>query len=295
LTPVLVGRGEELHRIAKENQLSLNDIEILDLDQKKKEVKDAAFQYYELRKHKGLTYHQAQQTLEKPLYFATMLLKNGAVDGVISGSMSPTADVIRASVQVVKTAPGISVVSGAMIMASPHKELGNDGLFVFADVGVNPNPDSEQLAQIACSSAQTAKALLNFDPQVALLSFSTKGSARHGDVDKVLSALESAQKMEPELKIDGELQLDAAIIPKVGESKAKGSKVAGRANVLIFPDLDAGNIGYKLVQRFGKAIAAGPIIQGLRLPMNDLSRGCKVEDIYHLAAITAVQAQMTEK
>lgn len=290
--PLLIGKEDEIQKLAKEKNIRLEGVSIYDTVKNEKEVKDLAYALYELRKEKGMSIHEATKTLERTLYVSTMLLKQNKIHGVVTGSMSPTADVIRAAGLIIKCLPGIGKASGAMIMASSKKELGSDGLFIFADVAVQEQPTAEELGQIAVASAGTAKALLGVEPIVAMLSFSTKGSAKHKDIDKVLEAMAIAKKLDPNLIIDGEMQLDAAIIPSVGQSKAKGSPVAGKANVLVFPDLDAGNIGYKLTQRFGDAIAAGPVLQGFKAPLNDLSRGCLVEDIYHTAAITACQAMM---
>jgi phosphate acetyltransferase len=218
------------------------------------------------------------------------MIKNGDVDGEVAGAMNATGDVLRPAFQFVKTMPGISVVSGAFIMILKDKEYGNNGLLVFADCAVHPNPTDRELAEIAIATANTTRAIAGFEPRVAMLSFSTKGSAKHEMCDKVINATKFAREMAPDLKIDGELQADAAIIPSIGRSKAPGSEIAGYANVLIFPTLEAGNIAYKLVQRLGHAEAIGPILQGMAAPINDLSRGCSVSDIVNLVAITANQA-----
>ncbi len=246
--------------------------------------------FYELRKHKGVTKEEARSIVIDPLYFGTMLVHTDRVAGMVAGSINATGDVLRPSFQIIKTKPGVSVVSGAFIMQVPDCEYSSKGTFVFADCGVNPNPNDKQLAEIAITSAQTATCLLDLDPVVAMLSFSTKGSASHESVDKVVRATEIAKKQAPDLKIDGELQLDAAIVQSVADSKSPNSNVAGKANVLVFPDLQSGNIGYKLTQRLAKATALGPILQGIAKPVNDLSRGCSVEDIINIVAITSVQS-----
>ena len=245
---------------------------------------------FEIRKKKGMTMEEAIRLVEDPLYLGILLIKNKEVDGEVSGAEHATGDVLRPAFQIVKTLPGISVVSGAFIMIMKDKQWGDNGIMVFADCAAHPNPNEEELAQIAVASAHTAKAIAGLDPRVAMLSFSTKGSAKHEMVDKVVNATRIAQEMAPDLKIDGELQADAAIVPKVGASKAPGSPIAGKANVLVFPTLEVGNIAYKLVQRLAGAEAIGPIMQGMAAPINDLSRGCSVDDIVNLVAITANQA-----
>ena len=233
---------------------------------------------------------QAIKLAEDPLYLAPLMIKKGDADGEIAGACNATSSVLRPAFQIVKTAPGVSVVSGMFIMVLKDNTLGEDGVMTFADCAVCPDPTAEELAQIAISTAETTKALAGFEPRVAMLSFSTKGSAKHERIDKVIEATRIAKERCPEIMLDGEMQLDAAIVPEVGASKAPGSPVAGKANVLVFPSLEAGNIGYKLVQRFAGATAIGPILQGLAAPINDLSRGCSAEDIYLTVAVAAVQS-----
>lgn len=244
----------------------------------------------EIRKGKGMTEEEASKLIEDPLYLGVLMIKNGDADGEVSGADHATGDVLRPAFHYVKTAPGISVVSGAFIMILRDKEFGEEGILIFADSAVHPDPTEKQLAEIAIASAGTAKALCGFEPKVALLSFSTKGSAKHEMVDKVIKAAEIAKQMAPGIMIEGELQADAALVEAIGQKKAPGSKIAGKANVLIFPDLNCGNIAYKLVQRLAHAEAIGPVLQGMAAPINDLSRGCSVNDIVSMIAITANQA-----
>ncbi len=246
----------------------------------------------ELRQKKGMTEEQARELLlNNYLYYGVMMVKMGDADGMVSGACHSSADTLRPCLQILKTKPGTKLVSAFFLMVVPDCDMGDNGTFIFSDAGLEQNPDPEKLANIAISSAESFRILTGHEPVVAMLSHSTKGSAKHADVDKVVEATRIAHELDPELKLDGELQLDAAIVPEVGASKAPGSEVAGHANVLIFPDLDAGNIGYKLVQRLGKAEAYGPLTQGIAAPVNDLSRGCSAEDIAGVVAITAVQAQ----
>lgn len=244
-----------------------------------------------IRAHKGLTADEARELILDPLYYATMMVKMGDADGLVAGAINSTGNVLRPALQIIKTAPGISVVSSCFIMEVLYEEYGHNGVLIFADCAVNPNPNAEQLAEIAVTSAKTGKDLVGLDPKVAMLSFSTKGSASHEHVDKVVEATQIAKKLDPNLMIDGELQADAALVESVGKLKSPDSDVAGKANILVFPDLQSGNISYKLVERLGNAVAVGPICQGIAKPVNDLSRGCSVEDIVNVVAITAVQAQ----
>jgi len=244
----------------------------------------------EIRKNKGMTSEEASKLIEDPLYLGVLMIKNGDADGEVSGADHATGDVLRPAFHYVKTAPGISVVSGAFIMILPDKTFGENGILIFADGAVHPDPTDKELAEITVATAHTARAIAGFEPRIALLSFSTKGSAKHELVDKVVSATRIAKEMAPELMIDGELQGDAALVEAIGQKKAPGSMIAGKANVLIFPNLDCGNIAYKLVQRLAHAEAIGPILQGMAAPINDLSRGCSVNDIVCMIAITANQA-----
>lgn len=287
---ILIGNPEKIKQTA--NSMGLHYIDkakIVDpLNFEKKDAYVDAF--VEIRKSKGLTKEEAAKLLEDPLYLGVMMIKQGDADGEVAGAINATGNVLRPAFQIVKTLPGISVVSGAFIMILKDKSLGEDGMFIFADCAVHPDPTDKELAQIAICSAKTAKVIAGIEPRVAMLSFSTKGSAKHELCDKVIRATNIVKEMEPGLQIDGELQLDAAIVESIGKSKCPDSKIAGKANVLVFPDLQSGNIGYKLVQRLADAEAIGPVLQGMAAPINDLSRGCSVSDIVNLIAITANQA-----
>ncbi len=251
---------------------------------------------FDIRKSKGMTMEQAATLVENPLYLGCLIIKNGDADGQLAGARNTTGDVLRPALQIIKTVPGITVVSGAMLLLTHAPEYGQNGLLLMGDVAVTPVPTAEQLAQIAVCTAQTAKAVAGIEePKVALLSFSTKGSAKHELVDKVVEAVKLTKELDPNLQVDGELQADAALVPEIGQSKAPGSTIAGHANVLIVPSLEVGNISYKLVQRLGHADAIGPILQGIARPVNDLSRGCSIEDVYRMIAITANQAIAAKK
>ncbi len=250
-----------------------------------------AAQLYELRKAKGMTEEQAAKLVKDPMYYGIMMVKMGDADGLVSGAIHSTGDMLRPALQIIKAKPGMKTVSSCFLMECPNKAYGDNGVMIFSDCGVIPNPTAEELANIALGAADSARSLAGMEPRIAMLSFSTKGSAKHENVTKVQEATALAKEMAPDLMLDGELQLDAAIVPSVGALKAPGSEVAGKANTLIFPDLQAGNIGYKLVQRLAGAEAYGPILQGIAKPCNDLSRGCSVEDIVATVAITAAQAQ----
>ena len=245
---------------------------------------------FQLRQKKGMTIEQALELVKNPLYLGCLIIKNGDADGQLAGARNTTGDVLRPALQIIKTSPGITCVSGAMLLLTHAPECGDNGVLVMGDVAVTPVPDANQLAQIAVCTARTAQAVAGITPRVAMLSFSTKGSAKHEVVDKVVEAFNIAKEMDPSLLIDGELQADAALVPSVGQSKSPGSPIAGKANVLVVPSLEVGNIGYKLVQRLGHATAVGPILQGIARPVNDLSRGCSIEDVYMMVAITANQA-----
>lgn len=293
---ILIGNPAKVEAMCKEYGLEhIGKATLIDPENNPKSEEYAEL-LAELRKKKGMTIEQARELVKNPLYLGCMIIKTEGADGQISGALSTTGDTLRPALQIIKCAPGISCVSGAMLLITKQPQYGENGVLVVGDVAVTPMPDAGQLAQIAVCTAQTAKSVAGFaDPRVAMLSFSTKGSAKHEVVDKVVEATRMAKDLAPDLKIDGELQADAALVPSVGEKKAPGSDIAGHANVLVFPNLEVGNIGYKLVQRLGDAVAIGPILQGIARPVNDLSRGCSVEDIYYLVAITACQAMDAKK
>ena len=293
---ILIGNPEKVHALAEEKGLkTIHKATLIDPENCEKSEEYAQL-LCELRKKKGMTIEQARELVKNPLYLGCMIIKTEGADGQISGALSTTGDTLRPALQIIKCQPGITCVSGGMLLISKQKQYGEDGVLVVGDVAVTPMPDANQLSQIAVCTAQTARAVAGFaEPRVAMLSFSTKGSATHEVVDKVIEATRLAKELDPELKIDGELQADAALVPSVGQKKAPGSDIAGKANVLVFPCLEVGNIAYKMVQRLGDAIAIGPVLQGIARPVNDLSRGCSVDDIYYMVAITACQAMDAKK
>ena len=292
---ILIGNPDEIMGLAKEWGLeNIGKATIINpADHPKKE--EYAQLLCELRKKKGMTIEEARALVENPLYLGCLIIKAGDADGQLAGAQNTTGDVLRPALQIIKTTPGITCVSGGMLLLTQAPECGENGVLFVGDVAVTPMPDANQLAQIAVCTAQTAQAVAGLDPRVAMLSFSTKGSAKHEVVDKVTEALAIAKEMAPELKIEGELQADAALVPRIGQSKAPGSEIAGYANVLVFPCLEVGNIAYKLVERLGHATAIGPVLQGIARPVNDLSRGCSIDDIYNMVAITANQAIAAKK
>lgn len=287
---ILLGNVEEIQEKAREWGLgNISKATLID-PQNSEKSEEYAQMLFELRKKKGMTLEEARKKVTDPLYYGCMIIKSGDADGQLAGARNTTGDVLRPALQIIKTAPGITCVSGAMLLLTHAPECGDNGVLVMGDVAVTPVPDANQLAQIAICTARTAKAVAGIEPRVAMLSFSTHGSAKHEVVDKVVEATRIAHEMDPELLLDGELQADAALVPSVGASKAPGSPIAGKANVLVAPSLEVGNIGYKLVQRLGHATAVGPILQGIARPVNDLSRGCSIDDVYKMIAITANQA-----
>ena len=288
---VLIGNKEEILQKAREMGVDIAKANIVDPNTSDKQ-QEYVEKFYELRKAKGMTEEKAAQLMKDPVFYGMMMVKTGEADGLVSGAAHSTADTLRPALQILKTAPGTKLVSAFFLMVVPNCEYGENGTFVFSDCGLNENPDSEALSEIALSSAKSFEQLVGKAPKVAMLSYSTYGSAKSELTEKVINATNLVKEKMPTLEVDGELQLDAALVPEVAKSKAPASKVAGNANTLIFPDLNAGNIGYKLVQRLGKAEAYGPLCQGIAKPVNDLSRGCSSSDIAGVVAITAVQAQM---
>ena len=287
---ILIGNEEEVRKLAKERNIDIGETKIID---PAVSIETARYskELYELRKSKGMTEEQAEKLVLEPVYFGMMMVKLNEADGLVSGAAHSTSDTLRPALQILKTAPGTKLVSAFFVMVVPNCKYGENGTFIFADSGLNEEPDSEKLSEIAISSSKSFEQLVGTQPKVAMLSYSTYGSAHSASTEKVIEATKLVKEKEPNLLVDGELQLDAAIIPEIAKSKAPESTVAGEANVLIFPDLDAGNIGYKLVQRLAKAEAYGPLCQGIAKPVNDLSRGCSYQDIAGVIAITAVQAQ----
>ena len=286
----ILGNEEKIKAMAAEKGLDISGAQIIDPEISDK-TEEYAEKFYEMRKAKGMTPEKAAETVKNVLYYGVMMVNEGEADGMVAGACNSSANVIRPSLQILKTKSGTKLVSAFFVIIVPDCEYGENGAFVFADCGLNQDPTADELSEIAISSAQSFKNLFGAEPKVAMLSHSSYGSAKHTLVEKVVEATRLAKEKAPELKLDGELQLDAAIVPEIGQSKAPGSPVAGKANVLVFPDLDAGNIGYKLVQRLAKAEAYGPVTQGIAMPINDLSRGCSADDIVGVVAITCVQAQ----
>ena len=287
---ILLGNESEIISIANENKLNISKATIIE-PLKSDKYDEYVEAFYELRKAKGMTIEQAKKLLQDPVYFGMMMVKKEAADGLVSGAAHSTADTLRPALQILKTKPGTKLVSTFMLEIDPNCEYGNNGIFIFSDCGLNPKPTSEELSEIAISSSESYQQIVGDAPKIAMLSYSTHGSAASEDVDKVREATQLTKEKAPNLLVDGELQLDSAIVPEIGNVKAPGSDVAGKANILIFPDLNSGNIGYKLVERLAKAEAYGPICQGMAKPVNDLSRGCKAKDIVGVVAITALQAQ----
>ena len=286
---ILIGNKEQVEKDSKENNIDLSGVEIIDIKSSTKK-QEYAQKLFELRQAKGMTKEEASKLIEEPIYFGMMMLKNGEADGLVSGAAHSTSNTLRPALQILKTAPNTKLVSAFFVMCVPDCEYGEHGIFVYGDSGLVENPNSDELSEIAISSAKSFKNLVGAEPKVAMLSYSTYGSAKSELTEKVIEATKLVKEKNPDLIVDGELQVDAAIIPEVSKSKAPGSIVEGNANVLIFPDLNAGNIGYKLTQRLAKAEAYGPLCQGIAKPVNDLSRGCSVDDIAGVVAITAVQA-----
>ena len=287
---VLIGNVEKTKELANKNQISIEGAKIID-PSKSEKYDEYVNKFFELRQKKGVSIEKAKETMLNNVYFGMMMVKCGDADGLVSGAAHSTADTLRPALQILKTAEGTKLVSAFFLMVVPNCEYGENGTFIFSDAGLNANPTSDELSEIAISSAKSFRQLVEEEPKVAMLSYSTYGSAKSDLIDKVVNATELVKEKEPSLQVDGELQLDAAIVKEIGEKKAPGSTVAGHANTLIFPDLNAGKIGYKLVQRLAKAEAYGPLCQGIAKPVNDLSRGCSSDDIVGVVAITSVQAQ----
>ena len=286
---ILIGDKDQVEKDSKENNIDLSGVEIIDIKTSTKK-QEYAQKLFELRQAKGMTEEEASKLIEEPIYFGMMMLKNGEADGLVSGAAHSTSNTLRPALQILKTAPNTKLVSAFFVMCVPNCEYGEHGTFIYGDSGLNQNPNADELSEIAISSAKSFKSLVGAEPKVAMLSYSTYGSAKSELTEKVIEATKLVKEKEPNLLVDGELQVDAAIIPEVSKSKAPGSPIEGNANVLIFPDLNAGNIGYKLTQRLAKAEAYGPLCQGIAKPVNDLSRGCSADDIVGVVAITAVQA-----
>lgn len=289
ITPILIGKEDEIKALAVANNLDVSQIKIV--DNALGATDKYAAELFELRKKKGMSMEEARELAKNPLYFGALMLRLGEADGMVAGAENATSNVLRAAIQVVKTKPGMKNVSGCFLIDLPDKNYGDDGAFIFGDCAVIPAPDSEQLADIAVSCAESKRLLIGGEPKVAMMSFSTKGSAKHESIDKMNAALALAKEKAPDLLIDGEMQLDAAVVPAVSAKKCPDSPLEGKANVLIFPDLNSGNLCYKMAQRFGHATAIGPILQGLTKPVNDLSRGCSVQDIVDIFAVTALQGE----
>lgn len=287
---ILIGNEQKVKEIARANDVNIDGVKIIN-PQSSPDYEKYAELLYELRKHKGMTLEQAKEITLNPVYFGMLMVKNNDADGLVSGAVHSTADTLRPALQILKTAPNTKLVSAFFVMVVPNCEYGSNGVFIFSDSGLNANPNADELSEIAISSSKSFEQLVGEEAKVAMLSYSTYGSAKSELTQKVIEATKLLKEKAPEIKSDGELQLDAAIIPEIAASKAPGSPIKGEANVLIFPDLDAGNIGYKLVQRLAKAEAYGPLCQGISKPVNDLSRGCNYKDIAGVIAITAVQAQ----
>ena len=286
---ILIGNKEQVEKDSKENNIDLSGVEIIDIKSSTKK-QEYAQKLFELRQAKGMTEEEASKLIEEPIYFGMMMLKNGEADGLVSGAAHSTSNTLRPALQILKTAPNTKLVSAFFVMCVPNCEYGEHGTFIYGDSGLNQNPNADELSEIAISSAKSFKSLVEAEPKVAMLSYSTYGSAKSELTEKVIEATKLVKEKAPDLLVDGELQVDSAIIPEVSKSTAPGSPIEGNANVLIFPDLNAGNIGYKLTQRLAKAEAYGPLCQGIAKPVNDLSRGCSADDIVGVVAITAVQA-----